>query len=62
MGVPILILLLAGFVVILITPAWRERMRRRRDRLQDTAHEAVVQRLEDHRRRKKPGGDGGKDS
>lgn len=52
MGGIILIALLAVLVVILITPALRARARERQAGENPTAHEAVVSRLEDHRRRK----------
>lgn len=57
MGGAILIVLLGLVVIILITPALRARARRRRMQVQDAAHEAVVQRLDDHRKRKRPSDD-----
>jgi hypothetical protein len=52
MGGVILVFLVALAIVILITPALRARGRKQRDDVARTAHEAVVSRLEDHRRRK----------
>jgi hypothetical protein len=52
MGGIILIALMALLIVILITPAIRRRAKQKRDEGDPTAHEAVVSRLEDHRRRK----------
>ena len=52
MGGIILIALMALLIVILITPAVRARTKDRRDEADRTAHDAVVSRLEDHRRRK----------
>ncbi|HEX5006610.1 MAG TPA: hypothetical protein VFV70_05825 [Hyphomonadaceae bacterium] len=53
MGGIILIALLALLIVILITPAIRARAANaRREKGEPTAHDAVVSRLEDHRRRK----------
>lgn len=52
MGGIILVGLLAILIVILITPAIRERRKEKREAVDRTAHEAVVSRLEDHRRRK----------
>ncbi len=56
MGVAILIFIVALIVVILITPAMRERERKRRDAIKDTVHEAVVRRLDDHRRQREEQG------
>jgi hypothetical protein len=53
MGGIILVVLLALLIVILITPAIRARAAKgKRNAVDRTAHEAVVSRLEDHRRRK----------
>jgi hypothetical protein len=52
MGGVILVGLLAVLIVILITPALRSRAKEKREEVDRTAHEAVVSRLEDHRRRK----------
>ena len=52
MGGIIFIGLLAIVIVILITPALRARAREKREQGEPTAHEAVVSRLEDHRRRR----------
>jgi hypothetical protein len=52
MGGIILIGLVAIVIVILITPALRARAKEKRDEVAKTAHDAVVSRLEDHRRRK----------
>jgi hypothetical protein len=55
MGGIILIVLLALLIVILITPAIRARTTSaRRQDGEPTAHESVVSRLEDHRRRRQP--------
>ena len=54
MGGIILIALVALVIVILITPAIRSRTKQKRNEVEQTAHEAVVSRLEDHRRRKQP--------
>lgn len=51
MGGLILVFLLALVVVILLTPALRERARKRRDEVAEAAHEAVIRRLDDHRKR-----------
>lgn len=50
MGGVILIGLLVLVIVILLTPAMRARAARKRDDVANTAHEAVVSRLEDHRK------------
>jgi hypothetical protein len=52
MGGVILILLLGIAIVILLTPAIRARGRKQRDDVAETAHEAVVKRLDDHRNRR----------
>jgi len=52
MGGVILVFLLALAIVILVTPALRARGRKQRDDVAETAHEAVISRLEDHRKRK----------
>jgi type II secretory pathway pseudopilin PulG len=52
MGGIILVGLIAVLIVILITPALRARAKEKREEVDRTAHEAVVSRLEDHRRRK----------
>jgi type II secretory pathway pseudopilin PulG len=52
MGGIILIGLVAILIVVLITPALRARTKEKREEADRTAHEAVVSRLEDHRRRK----------
>jgi hypothetical protein len=52
MGGVILVFLLGIAIVILITPALRTRGRKQRDDVARTAHEAVVSRLEDHRKKK----------
>jgi hypothetical protein len=52
MGGVILIFLLGMAIVILLTPALQARGRKRRDEVARSAHEAVVSRLEDHRRKK----------
>jgi type II secretory pathway pseudopilin PulG len=52
MGGVILVFLLAVAIVILVTPALRARGRRNRDDVAQSAHEAVISRLEDHRRKK----------
>ena len=52
MGGIILIGLIAILIVLLITPAVRARAKERREAVDRTAHETVVSRLEDHRRRK----------
>lgn len=52
MGAVVLALLLGIAIVILITPALRARGRKQRDEVAQTAHEAVVSRLEDHRKKK----------
>jgi hypothetical protein len=57
MGGVILIFLLGLAIVILVTPALRGRGRKQRDDVAKTAHEAVISRLEDHRRRKAQSGD-----
>lgn len=57
MGGLILAFLLGVVVVILVTPALRARARARRERVQDAAHEAVIRRLDDHRKRRRPGDD-----
>lgn len=57
MGGIIFIELIAIVIVILITPAFRARARRDRDATGSTAHEAVISRLEDHRRRKNQAAD-----
>lgn len=58
MGLVIFVLLVGIVVAILLTPALQERARKRREALKDTVHEAVVRRLDDHRRGgpKPPGG------
>jgi hypothetical protein len=58
MGGIILALLLGMVIVILVTPALRARGRKQRDDVAQTAHEAVIKRLDDHRsRRSNPGDD-----
>jgi len=52
MGGIILVFLLAMVIVILVTPALRARARKHRDSVAQSAHEAVISRLEDHRRKK----------
>ena len=52
MGGVILIFLLALAIVILVTPALRGRGRKSRDDVAQSAHDAVISRLEDHRRKK----------
>jgi hypothetical protein len=52
MGGIILVGLIAVLIVILITPAIRARTRERRGEVDRTAHDAVVSKLEDHRRRR----------
>jgi hypothetical protein len=52
MGGIILVLLLGVAIVILLTPALRARGRKQRDDVAETAHEAVVKRLDDHRKRR----------
>ena len=52
MGGIILVGLLAILIVVLITPALRARAKEKREAVDRTEHEAVVSRLEDHRRRK----------
>lgn len=52
MGGFILVFLLILVVVILVTPALRNRGRQQRDDVARTAHEAVVSKLEDHRKRR----------
>ena len=52
MGDVILFFLFVLAIVILITPALRARGRKRRDDVVQSAHEAVISRLEDHRRKK----------
>ena len=52
MGGVILVFLLAIAIVILVTPALRARAREKRDDVAKTAHDAVISRLEDHRKRK----------
>ena len=52
MGGIIFIGLLAILIVVLITPALRARAKEKRPEVDRTAHETVVSRLEDHRRRK----------
>jgi type II secretory pathway pseudopilin PulG len=52
MGGVILVFLLAIAIVILVTPALRARARAKRDEVAKSAHDAVVSRLEDHRKRK----------
>jgi hypothetical protein len=54
MGGIILVALIAVLIVILIRPALRARAKEKREEADRTAHEAVVSRLEDHRRRKQP--------
>jgi len=55
MGGIILIVLLALLIVILITPAIRARTTSaKREDGEPTAHDAVISRLEDHRRRRQP--------
>jgi hypothetical protein len=57
MGGVILIFLLAMVIVILVTPALRARGRKARDDVAQSAHDAVISRLEDHRRKKVSPGD-----
>ena len=52
MGGVILIGLLALVIVLLLTPALRARAVRKRDDVANAAHEAVISRLEDHRKPK----------
>ncbi len=52
MGGVILVFLLAIAIVILVTPALRARARGKREEVAKSAHDAVVSRLEDHRKRK----------
>jgi flagellar biosynthesis/type III secretory pathway M-ring protein FliF/YscJ len=52
MGGVILIFLLVVVILILITPALRARGAKARDDVAQTAHEAVISRLEDHRKRR----------
>lgn len=52
MGGVILVFLLGLAIVILVTPALRARARERRDEVAKSAHDAVISRLEDHRKRK----------
>ena len=52
MGGIILVFLLAIAIVILVTPALRARAREKRGEVAKSAHDAVISRLEDHRRRK----------
>jgi hypothetical protein len=52
MGGVILILLLGIAIVILLTPAIRARARKQRDDIAESAHEAVIKRLDDHRARR----------
>jgi hypothetical protein len=51
MGGVILIILLGIAIVILVTPALRARGRKQRDDVAQTAHDAVISRLEDHRKK-----------
>ncbi|MDP3740674.1 MAG: hypothetical protein Q8R02_25025 [Hyphomonadaceae bacterium] len=50
MGGVILVFLLVVAIVILVAPALRARGRKQRDDVANTAHEAVISRLEDHRK------------
>ncbi len=52
MGGVILVFLLGLAIVILVTPALRARAREKRDDVAKSAHDAVISRLEDHRKRK----------
>ena len=52
MGGVILIVLLGIAIVILVTPALRARGRKQREDIAQSAHEAVISRLEDHRKKK----------
>ena len=52
MGGIIFVFLILLVVVILVTPALRTRARKERDSVAQTAHEAVISRLEDHRKRR----------
>jgi flagellar biosynthesis/type III secretory pathway M-ring protein FliF/YscJ len=52
MGGVILFFLFVAVLVILVSPAMRARGRQTRDEVERSAHEAVVRRLEDHRRQK----------
>lgn len=52
MGGIILVFLLGLAIVILVTPALRARAREKRDDVAKSAHDAVISRLEDHRKRK----------
>lgn len=61
MGGVILVFILAMLVVILLTPALRARAKEKRETVDGSAHEAVVSRLEDHRRRRNDPADLGKD-
>ncbi len=61
MGGIILVVLVAIVVVILVTPALRARAKQKREAVDRTAHETVVSRLEDHRRRRNDPADRGKD-
>jgi beta-lactamase regulating signal transducer with metallopeptidase domain len=51
MGGLILFFLFVTAVVILLTPAMQAGGRRSRDEVERAAHEAVLRRIEDHRRR-----------
>jgi hypothetical protein len=57
MGGLILIFLVAGIVVLLLTPALRARARAQRLKEYDQAHEAIVKRLDDHRKKRQPSDD-----
>jgi flagellar biosynthesis/type III secretory pathway M-ring protein FliF/YscJ len=52
MGGVILVFLIGLAIVILVTPALRARGRKQRDDVAQTAHDAVISRLEDHRKKK----------
>jgi flagellar biosynthesis/type III secretory pathway M-ring protein FliF/YscJ len=52
MGGVIFVFLILMVIVILVTPALRNRGRKQRDDLAQTAHEAVISKLEDHRKRR----------
>lgn len=55
MGGIIFIGLVVLAILVLLSPAIRERARRRRDEISDAAAEAVVKRLEDRRAPRLPG-------
>ena len=58
MGGVILIFLMAILIVILVTPAIRAHVEsKRRQATDQSAHDAVISRLEDHRKRRNQPGD-----